>query len=460
MGNVEILCEKCEGKRFDNEMLEVTYKGKNIFDILDMYISEAREFFTDQPGIMRFLEVMNDLGLGYLKLGQRSTTLSGGEAQRVKLATELAFPHSAHTLYILDEPTTGLHQADVRVLLSALDTLILQGNTIILVEHHLGVIAASDHVIDLGPGSGKEGGSVVATGTPEEIAQCSASFTGQALKEYMELQNRPFQSRPSGIHHPAFNIRYPGSGIHFTGISTNNLQNVSVEIPHNKVTVVTGVSGSGKSSLAYDTVFAEGRNRFLESFSSYARTRLGMKDKPDFEEVSGLTPTLAVDQRMTGVNPRSTVGTMTGIYDLYRLFMPGSGNPFEIRACSFFPFSFNHQHGACPKCDGLGTVTVCDPGLLVTHPEINPGRCYGWHENRKILWGSLWAVCFNTKAVGKSRSVDFSLPWQDLPEHAKNLAMAGAGEEIFDVTWEYRRNKREGRTSFQRTLAGVRFPGA
>ncbi|HZX63341.1 MAG TPA: excinuclease ABC subunit UvrA, partial [Bacteroidales bacterium] len=201
MGNVEILCEKCEGKRFDNETLEVTYIGKNIFDVLDMYVSEALEFFTDQPGILRFLDTMNRLGLGYLKLGQRSTTLSGGEAQRVKLATELAFPHSAHTLYILDEPTTGLHQADVRVLLSALETLIQQGNTVILIEHHLSVVAAADHVIDLGPGSGKEGGSIVITGTPEEIANCSNSYTGQALQEYLT----------SIDHYPASSIQHPAS---------------------------------------------------------------------------------------------------------------------------------------------------------------------------------------------------------------------------------------------------------
>ena len=324
MGNVEILCGKCEGKRFDDETLEVTYRGKNIFEILDMYISEALEFFTDQPVILRFLDAMNNLGLGYLKLGQRSTTLSGGEAQRVKLATELAFPNSAHTLYILDEPTTGLHQADVRVLLSALDSLIQQGNTVIVIEHHFGVIAAADHIIDLGPGSGKEGGMIVATGTPEEIAACSNSYTGQALSQYLSSTNgsglfnsqtRQLASSPtnqaSSIQHPASDIphpkspiphiQHPGSSINFTGVSTNNLQNLSVQIPHNKITVMTGISGSGKSSLAFDTIFAEGRNRFLESFSTYARTRLGMKDKPDFEEVSGLTPTLAVDQRMTGL---------------------------------------------------------------------------------------------------------------------------------------------------------------
>jgi excinuclease ABC subunit A len=451
MGNVEILCEKCEGKRFDNETLEVTFKGKNIYDILEMYISEARDFFAEQPGILRFLDAMNNLGLGYLKLGQRSTTLSGGEAQRVKLATELAFPHSAHTLYILDEPTTGLHQADVRVLLSALDTLIQQGNTVILVEHHLGVIAAADHVVDLGPGSGKEGGSVVAAGTPETIAQCSTSFTGQVLQKYMALQNHPPQNTLSSIQHTTLSIKHHASTINFTGITTNNLQNISVEIPHNKVTVITGVSGSGKSSLAFDTIFAEGRNRFLESFSSYARTRLGMKDRPDFEEVSGLTPTLAVDQQMPGISPRSTVGTMTGIYDLYRLLFARAGKS-ELKAGPVLSslFSFNHQHGACPECDGLGTVTVCDPVLLVTNPErsILEGALVGTKTGK--FYGDPFGQYVSTlKSVGKSHGVDFSQPWQDLPEHAKNLAMFGTGDEIFNVTWEYKRNKREGEHHFK-----------
>jgi excinuclease ABC subunit A len=477
MGNVEILCEKCEGKRFDNETLEITYKGKNIFDVLDMYISEALEFFTDQPAILRFLDTMNNLGLGYLKLGQRSTTLSGGEAQRVKLATELAFPHSAHTLYILDEPTTGLHQADVRVLLSALETLIQQGNTVILIEHHLGVIAAADHVVDLGPGSGKEGGTVVIAGTPEEVAVCSESYTGKALSEYFsvvhdtrftvhgarytvhESQN-PNPTQPaSSIQHPASSFQHPASSIGFKGVSTNNLQNISVEIPHDKITVMTGVSGSGKSSLAFDTVFAEGRNRFLESFSTYARTRLGMNDKPDFEEVSGLTPTLAVEQRMTGDNPRSTVGTMTGIYDLYRLLYARVGrSELKTGAVLSSLFSFNHQHGACPECDGLGSITVCDPILLVTHPErsILEGALDGTKTGK--FYGDPFGQFVSTlKSVGKSRLIDFSLPWQQLPEHAKHLAMAGAGEEIFDVTWEYRRNQREGEHHFKGRWQGLVF---
>jgi excinuclease ABC subunit A len=357
-----------------------------------------------------------------------------------------------------------LHEADVRVLLSALNTLIEQGNTVVLIEHHLGVIQCADHVIDLGPESGKDGGFVVATGTPEEIAQCSVSYTGQALKEYQESINptHPASSTQYLLSNAQYLIpstQQPAPDIKFTHISTNNLQNISVEIPQNKITVITGVSGSGKSSLAFDTVFAESRNRFLESFSTYARTRLGMKDKPDFEEVSGLTPALAVDQRMIGSNPRSTVGTMTGVYDLYRLLYARCGESnMKSGAVLSSLFSFNHQHGACPECDGLGIVTVCDPDLLVTHPakSIMDGAMDGT-KTGKFYGDPFGQYVSALKSVGKIHGVDFSLPWQELPEHAKNLAMEGSGDEIYDVTWEYKRNNREGKHHFKGRWQGFVF---
>jgi excinuclease ABC subunit A len=450
IGNVEILCEKCEGKRFDDETLEVIYKGKSIYDVLEMYISEAVEFFSDQAGILRFLDAMNNLGLGYLKLGQRSTTLSGGEAQRIKLATELAFPHSGHTLYILDEPTTGLHQADVMILLKALDNLIQQGNTIVLVEHHLDVIAAADHVIDLGPGSGNEGGMVVVAGTPEEILSCDSSYTGKALKRYFDPLVRTTTQNPEP------STQYPTPSTLFKNVTTNNLKNITVQIPHNKITVMTGVSGSGKSSLAFDTIFAEGRNRFLESFSTYARTRLGMKDKPDFEEVTNLTPTLAVDQRMIGGNPRSTIGTMTGIYDLYRLLYSRVGRS-DLNSSPVLSslFSFNHQHGACPECDGLGSVTICDPEKLLSHPErsILAGALDGTKTGK--FYGDPYGQYISTlKSVGQANNIDFTKHWNDLDQEARNIAIHGAGDKIFDVTWEYKRNKREGKHHFMGRWSG------
>ena len=181
--DVYIPCEVCKGKRFNRETLEIKYKGKNIAQILDMTVEEALEFFKAIPSIKRKLKTLYDVGLGYIKLGQSATTLSGGEAQRVKLAKELSKKSTGKTLYLLDEPTTGLHFDDVKRLLNVLDRLVRVGNTVLVIEHNIDVIKSADHIIDLGPGGGEEGGRVVAVGTPEEIAQDSHSFTGEFLKK-------------------------------------------------------------------------------------------------------------------------------------------------------------------------------------------------------------------------------------------------------------------------------------
>ena len=184
--DVYVPCEVCKGKRYNRETLEVRYKGKNIADVLDMTAEEARDFFAPVPKIANMLQTLCDVGLGYVKLGQSSTTLSGGEAQRVKLATELARRATGRTIYILDEPTTGLHADDVRKLLVVLQRLVDAGNTVLVIEHNLDVIKCADHIIDLGPEGGSGGGTVVCTGTPEEVAQHPASYTGQYLKKYLE----------------------------------------------------------------------------------------------------------------------------------------------------------------------------------------------------------------------------------------------------------------------------------
>ena len=183
MPDVEVTCGVCKGARFDAETLEVTLRGKTITDVLNMSIEEGVGFFADEPVVSRKIEVLNDLGLGYLTLGQSATTLSGGEAQRIKIAAELSkLQRSKHTVYILDEPTTGLHLADVERLLECLNRLVDAGHTVLVIEHHLDVIKTADHVIDLGPEGGHAGGEVVVTGTPEQVAACSASYTGRYLK--------------------------------------------------------------------------------------------------------------------------------------------------------------------------------------------------------------------------------------------------------------------------------------
>ena len=186
MPDVEVTCAACKGARFNSETLEVTLRGKTIDDVLNMSVEEGVAFFASEPAIGRKIQVLADLGLGYLTLGQSATTLSGGEAQRIKIATELStLQRSKHTVYILDEPTTGLHLADVERLLESLNRLVDAGHTVLLIEHHLDVIKTADYVIDLGPEGGHAGGEVVATGTPEVIARCKASHTGRFLKAHL-----------------------------------------------------------------------------------------------------------------------------------------------------------------------------------------------------------------------------------------------------------------------------------
>ena len=192
--DVYVPCEVCKGKRYNRETLEVKYKGKNIADVLDMTVEEATEFFQAIPGIHRKLVTLYDVGLGYIKLGQPATTLSGGEAQRVKLATELSRRSNGRTLYILDEPTTGLHAADVEKLLRVLHRLVDNGDTVIVIEHNLDVIKTADYIIDLGPEGGDEGGRIVACGTPEEVAAAPGSYTGQYLKKVLE-RDKEFAAR-------------------------------------------------------------------------------------------------------------------------------------------------------------------------------------------------------------------------------------------------------------------------
>jgi excinuclease ABC subunit A len=187
MPDVEVTCGACKGARFNSETLEVTLRGKTIDDVLNMSVEEGVAFFASEPAVGKKIEVLNDLGLGYLTLGQSATTLSGGEAQRIKIATEMSkLQRAKHTVYILDEPTTGLHLADVERLLEALNRLVDAGHTVLLIEHHLDVIKTADHVIDLGPEGGHAGGEVVATGTPEDIAACKASYTGRFLKAHLQ----------------------------------------------------------------------------------------------------------------------------------------------------------------------------------------------------------------------------------------------------------------------------------
>jgi len=183
--DVYITCEECHGKRYNREALEIHYKDKTISDVLEMTVDEARNFFAHLPPIKRKLDTLSEVGLGYMHLGQNATTLSGGEAQRIKLATELSRASTGRTLYILDEPTTGLHFADVKRLIAVLNRLVDKGNTVVVIEHNLDMIKTADWIIDLGPEGGDKGGTLVGVGTPEDVARVKGSYTGQYLKKIL-----------------------------------------------------------------------------------------------------------------------------------------------------------------------------------------------------------------------------------------------------------------------------------
>jgi len=438
LGDVEIICEHCQGKRFNKETLEIEYKGKNIFEVLELSISEAAVFFQGEPKIIKILELLIKLDVGYLKLGQPSTTLSGGEAQRIKLASELYKTAKGHALYILDEPSLGLHKADLKYLLEALNDIVDHNNTVIVIEHDLDIIKQADWVIDLGPEGGDNGGELLAEGTPKQLVENPHSYTGKALKESLETT---FSSREDSRKQSSQN------NIRFYGVNTHNLQNIDVEIPLNKTTVITGISGSGKSSLAFDTIYSESRNRFTEGFSTYARRMMSNIKKPELEQCTGLSPAIAIRQNRFGKNPRSTLGTNSEIYDLYRLLFSRAGiTPSKKhRTYSASMFSFNHIEAACPNCKGLGINITADPKKFIAYPEksIISGAMDASLPGK--FFGDIYGQYVNTLIqVGKEKGIDFSKPYEQLSETEKNIALYGTENEEYDVEWIFKRGNRSG----------------
>jgi excinuclease ABC subunit A len=339
LADVWVTCPVCEGHRFNRETLQVRFKGKSIAEVLEMDVQQALEHFENIPKIRHKLQTLHDVGLDYLKLGQPSPTLSGGEAQRIKLARELVKRSTGQTLYLLDEPTTGLHFADIKLLLKVLHDFADAGNTVLVVEHNLDVIKTADWIIDLGPEGGAGGGQIVAVGTPAELVQNEKSYTGRALREHLDraAARNGKSPRAKGRHRAT---TAEATAIRVRGAKQHNLKGIDVEIPRDRMTVCCGMSGSGKSSLAMDTVYAEGQRRYVESLSAYARQFVGQMQKPALDHIEGLSPAIAIEQKHMGHTPRSTVGTVTEIYDYLRILMARLGTPY------------------CPACDlPIGTQT-------------------------------------------------------------------------------------------------------
>jgi len=330
-------CQTCEGQRFKKEVLEIEFQRKSIVDILDLDVDDALVFFYEYPKITQCLQPLVDVGLGYLKLGQPLNTLSGGESQRLKLVKYLSKVQSsqkskttkqkglAHATILIDEPTTGLHRGDVKRLIGVLQSLVDAGNSLIVIEHNIDVLKVADWIIEMGPEAGSVGGRIVSQGTPEHIAQTKCE-TATYLREALGGTLSPVSAKalkaaePKAKYTPHTPLPTSHSNaLTITGAREHNLKNVSCEIKHNAMTVVTGVSGSGKSSLAFDIIFAEGQRRFMESMSAYARQFVEQMPRAEVDHLSGIAPTVAIEQRVTKGTRKSTVATITEVAQYLRL---------------------------------------------------------------------------------------------------------------------------------------------
>jgi excinuclease ABC subunit A len=321
LSDVYLRCPDCDGRRFRREVLEVTLDGRSIADVLEMTVAQALAFFAGEQDIAQALAPLVAVGLEYIKLGQPVPTLSGGEAQRLKLAGHLAEAARAGTrdrgkLFLFDEPTTGLHFDDVAKLLRAFRELIGAGHSLVVIEHNLDVIGASDWVIDLGPEGGDDGGRVVFEGRVDELLATPSSHTGAALAAYRAAIG---ERAVAAAREPAPPRVSRSNAIRIHNAREHNLKGVDVEIPRDRFTVVTGVSGSGKSTLAFDILFAEGQRRYLESLNAYARQFVQPAARPAVDAIFGIPPTVAIEQRTSRGGRKSTVATLTEIYHFLRL---------------------------------------------------------------------------------------------------------------------------------------------
>jgi excinuclease ABC subunit A len=330
LADVALVCPSCRGRRFQEDVLGVRHGGWTVAETLERTVEEVLEHFKSDPPLTRALGPLAALGLGYLPLGQPLATLSGGEAQRVKLARALT-ENLDGALVVLDEPSAGLHPADVQHLLKAFDALVGGGASLLVVEHDVAVMRAADWIVDLGPGGGNGGGSVVAEGPPALVAKGSGA-TARALSG-MEIPKRKAAPKTNTEEDRAIVVEHARE---------HNLREVSCNIPRGGLSVVTGPSGSGKSTLAFDVVFAEGQRRFLETLTPYARQFLPTMPRPDVDRVSGVPPSIALEQRTTRAGVNSTVATVTEVSHYLRLMFAKLGQ----------------QH--CPNCNSIITALPVD----------------------------------------------------------------------------------------------------
>lgn len=357
LSDVYLRCPDCDGKRYRAEILEIKIQNsqqqsQSIADILEMTVSEAVAFFADHKEVLIRLQPLIDVGLSYVQLGQAVPTLSGGEAQRLKLAGHLAetaekaakqarkakskkastnktdADDNRGILFLFDEPTTGLHFDDIATLMKAFQQLIQAGHSLLVIEHNVDVMLGADWIIDIGPEGGTGGGQLVAQGTPEQLSAATKkqqTHTTQALAEYIQALSETQKQSNKGLaiaeSSASYQVKTTPANTHIEihHAREHNLKNVDLSIPRDQFTVISGVSGSGKSTVAFDIIFAEGQRRYLESLNAYARQFVQPASKPDVDAIYGISPTVAIEQRTSRGGRKSTVATMTEIYHYLRL---------------------------------------------------------------------------------------------------------------------------------------------
>lgn len=333
LSDVFIQCEACLGMRFQAPVLEVRYKDRNVHDILTMSVSACGEFFAHELFIATVCRVLCQLGLGHITLGHSLSELSGGEAQRLKLVPHIVEGGRGKSLFLFDEPTTGLHARDVEKLIALFGFLRDQGHSILCVEHNLRLIASADWIIDLGPEGGYKGGSVVLEGTPQSFIERApekpASLTARYLADFVQLYGSPKRkARKGGAPTPLPTRHVRASAIEITGAKEHNLKNISLKLPLQSLITLTGVSGSGKSTIAKDILYAEGQRRYLDCLSPYARQFIKELKKPNIDDIKNVQPTICVYQHTFQPSALSTVATMSEVYNFLRLLYAKVGVQF------------------------------------------------------------------------------------------------------------------------------------